>query len=241
MRRQTNRSNRRRKGRANNQRNGSSKQVQIANREGTANRAPDNSGTVQIPKPLTARNMAVRGVYKATYQITTVALQLANFGTVSLYSPFTFGRSTASGGFSTISLVPADLTAMYGVFGLYKPLRVQLIFQPTLVSGTSPLPYSVCMDLNHVVATAPTEDAILDHSNSIVVSSQFPDELKYKIPPISLAQGETGNIYQGGWIDTRVSNESTIGSVNFGMTPVLASTSYTRLYIVYEIAFKNQQ
>jgi len=204
---------------------------------GTLSRPPDNSGTVQIPRPLVVRSAVQKRTFKIPITFTSPTTGPIN-NYFSLYAPFQY---TLNG--SGFSSAPSSYNNMIASFGAYKPKRIQLIFEPLIptMSTVIPVPYIVCMAPDVSNSTSVTAGTLEDYQNSTKISPSYPTEITYVIP--SLSSGEIATeVLAGGWI---LSEASTILATSGGVivympvTFITSATSYTQASLVFEVWFKN--
>jgi len=210
-------------------------------RAGTANMPPDNSGMVQVPRPIVVRNMILKRTFKYPVTIATTATSSANFA-FSMYFPFRY-ISNGSVNFNP----PADYTNTLNAFGVYKVKRVQAILQPLITSATVPYPFITAMSLEGVPAAgSPSYAALSSYTSAQQISPTVPTEFSFVVPPIASVQGTTDvQVYKGGWIPA--SSYNATGSAGYvilaqnDQPPYASNTSYSQATIVYEVWFKNPQ
>lgn len=217
------------------------RQVSLALKAGNVNRPPDNSGTIQIPRPIFVRSSAQKRTFKTSFQLVAAA-SVGVYSYISLYAPF--GISTTSTGTYGFTLSPNSYTSMLSAFGAYKVKRIQLIFEPLLPTSSTfaPIPFVVAMAPDVPTPTFSTLGPLQleDYSNMTKISPLFPSELTYIVPKLSSAE-TMGEVLAGGWILSE-SNQSftTSGAIviaqNAGFT---SGILYSQLTVVYEIWFKN--
>jgi hypothetical protein len=215
--------------------------VSLALKAGNVNRPPDNSGTIQIPRPISVRSPAQKRTFKTSFQLVSSA-GVGVYAYMSLYAPF--GISTSSTGTYGFTLSPNSFTNMLSAFGAYKVRRIQLIFEPLLPtsSALAPIPFIVGMAPDVPTPTFSTLSPLQleDYSNSTKISPLYPTELTYLVPKLSSAE-TIGEVLNGGWIlSESYQSFTTSGSIvvaqNSGFT---AGTTYSQLSVVYDIWFKN--
>jgi len=218
---------------------------------GTAISPPKTTGMVQIPMTIRVRPQVYTRVFKAPLPIASVAGQVSNIAySFSLYSPFTgFGTTGATGTFTTFDIPPLDLTDSMSAFKMYKPRVLQLLFEPLLLATVIPFPYYLCMDFTSVASTALTAAAVQAYPNSSSISPAYPTAVKYLIPPaanLSTAAGVSSPIVLNkGWLDTSVWLGPSLDYSSFGNVFLTQSdlpvvlTNYSKVTLVYEVAFKN--
>jgi len=183
--------------------------------------------------------------------IASVAAQVTNIAySFSLYSPFNgFGSTGSTGTFTSFSLGPSDLVDVMATFKLYKPRVLQLLFEPLVISTVVPFPFYLCMDFTAVANTALTAAIIQAYPNSSSISPAYPTAVKYLIPPASNLSNASGVsspiVLNKGWLDTALWTDNSLDYSSFGNVflsqsdlPVV-STNYSKVTLVYEIAFKN--
>jgi len=208
-------------------------------RAGTTNTPPDNSGTVQIPRPMTQRAVIAKRTFKAEYTLTSLAGVPGVFFSTSLYTPF---YAVTGAGSTYASSAPPSLVDMYAAYGLYKPKVIQLIFEPLLTSTTVPAPYTVAMtfDIATPLSSTVTNALILPYQNATKISPAYPTELRYKIPSVS-AQAVNQIVLNGGWLDT--ADATMPQQYGFVVLTQSAGSSFSLIYsiltVVYDIWFKN--
>lgn len=210
--------------------------VRVVPRNGTINNAPDVSGTVQIPRPLSVRALADRRTFKTSITLSTSAsAQIYQY--LAMYAPFGINGSFSSS--------PATFLNMLTVFGAYKVKRVQLIFEPLIpsMSAIVPVPYVICMapDIQTPNSSSNPPLVLENYQNATKVSPLYPAELAYNIPKISAGLSSTVETLAGGWIlseslQSTAQSGSIIVCQNAGAT---LSTSYSQLSVVYDVMFKN--
>jgi len=211
----------------------------IAVRPGTTTRPPDNSGTVQIPRPITTRSQIAKRTFKQEYMLAT-GVSTPVFLSASLYYPFYQLLSPAS---NYAQSLPTPLNDMLAAYGLYKVKQVQAIIEPLITSTTIPAPLTIGMvlDVLSPITSTLTQTQLLDYQNATKVSPNFPSEVRYTVPKLA-ANSTNQLVLSGGWLDTNsaMAQPNTYGFLCVTQaSPNTASTPYANLTLVYEIWFKN--
>jgi len=208
---------------------------------GTLNRPPDNSGTVQIPRPIFVREKSYQRVFKLPVIISSTSTTQPYY-TFAMYAPFYINPN----GSGATANAPASFTNLLTSFGAFKVKRIQLILEPLLPnnSGIVPVPYVICMapDIPSPTSSANGPAQLEDYTNSTKVSPLEPTELQYVIPKLSSAN-QTAEVLAGGWtlsedLSSLVTSGSIILTQNVGTT-ITVVTAYTQLTVAYEVWFKN--
>jgi hypothetical protein len=218
---------------------------------GTSMSPPKATGMVQVPMTIRVRPQVYTRVFKIPLTLSSVAAQAVNISySFSLYSPFNgFGSTGATGTFTAFDLGPSDLEDMMSTFDLYKPRVLQILFEPLLIPTIVPYPFYLCMDFTSKGSIALSPSAIQAYPNSSSISPAFPTAVKYLLPPASNLSSSTGVsspiVLNKGWLDTGLwtSNSvdySTYGNVFLAQSDLpAASTTYSKVTLIYEISFKN--
>lgn len=209
-------------------------------KEGTVNLPPKTNGTVQIPRPMIQKQQIIKFMFKVIVQITSPAAPTDYYASFALYAPMKYYRTTGSSTWAVVSGQTAQLTEFMTLYNLYRVNRIQMIFQPIITPAVPNYPIIACMDVEYDITAKPTEQSIIQKANSTTLSSIYPAEITYRIPKPAFAAAVAQNTIQGGWLSTDSSTLSNVGSINVGMPVTTASTAYSRLEMVYEIWFKNQ-
>jgi len=220
-------------------------------RFGTAMNPPGTTGMVQVPRTLRVRPQVYTRVFKIPLTIASVAAQvIVNAYSFSLYSPFSgFGTTGSTGTFTSFNLGPPDLVDVMATFKLYKPRVLQLLFEPLVIPTIVPFPFYLCMDFTSVASTALSPAAVQAYPNSSSISPAYPTAVKYLIPPASNLSTSSGVsspiVLNKGWLDTALwtdnsTDYSSYGNIFLAQSDLpTASTNYSKVTLVYEIAFKN--